>query len=192
MKHNIFQFEQNFLAYKPKPIDLFLFSLLLNSKVRYSHEMSVLLIFHTSGQLKVQFLLSLCLFTGYTIFHHWGFQSWLHGCVIPAPALLKMMVDTLNCYKIKFCPKNICKSRKNYSFTLFKEKPQQGRKLQGFQYVQPYRVPLDFLFFLGSRLLGIHLIHEGNKQPPPRHPFQLAGWQQPRANCTLLLPFGSF
>lgn len=25
MKHNIFQFEQNFLAYKPKPIDLFLF-----------------------------------------------------------------------------------------------------------------------------------------------------------------------
>lgn len=54
MKHNIFQFEQNFLTYKPKPIDLFLFSLPLNSKVGYSHKMSVLLRFQTSGQLKVQ------------------------------------------------------------------------------------------------------------------------------------------
>lgn len=194
MKHNIFQFERNFLAYKPKPIDLFLFSLPLSSKVRYPHEMSVLLIFQTSGQLKVQFLFSLCLHTGCAvgcIFHPWRFQAWLHGRVVPVPALLRVMVGTLNCYRIKFFPRKFCKSKKNYSFALFKDKPQQGGKLQGFQQVKLYRVPPDFLLFLGSRLLRIHLIHEGNKQSLPRHPFQSAGWQQPRATWTLLLPSGS-
>lgn len=123
MKHNIFQFEQNFLAHKPKPIDLFLFSLPLKFKVRYSHETSVFLVFQASGQLKVQFVFSLCLHTGCTIrciFHKWRLQAWVHGCVIPAPALLRVMVGTLACYKMKFCPRRICKRRKNYNFTLLK------------------------------------------------------------------------
>lgn len=47
------------------------------------------------------------------IFHKWRLQTWLQGCVIPYPALLRVMVGTLNCYKIKFCPWKICKSGKS-------------------------------------------------------------------------------
>ena len=119
MKHNNFQFQWNFLVQNPKPTDLFLFTFYIELQNQIFSQVKSFTDFKPLVTEKHVFCFSLGLQIRCIVssnLHIWVMQTWLYGCVVPAPALFRGMLGTVNCYKKNLCTRKIYVSGKSTSF----------------------------------------------------------------------------